>query len=192
MNKEKFTRLPPGWNIRVFTDEDFHRFCEEERIAVYESEMAIPGAYCLYSESPVIFINQTLPSDRKLFINFHELTHHWLHYPGTQFFLNNHTKVENEANIVAGCALIPVTLLTVKSKSEIIDEYGCSLELVNIRSGIYRRLRILDGQIETGRRGPARQAALCAHSMAGMGRRAEGPAGKARTGQDDQRGQRTL
>lgn len=143
MLKAKFLNLLPAeWNIRVFTDDDFHQFCEEERISIYESDMAIPGAYCLYAGSPVIFINRALPAERKLFIKFHELAHHWLHYPGVQFFLDNHTKVENEANIVAACALIPVTLLTVKSESEIIDEYGYSPELIHIRSEIYRTWRI--------------------------------------------------
>ena len=134
--------LPAEWNIRVFTDDDFHQFCDAEGVSAFECPMRIPGAYCVYDGSPVIFINRDQPADRKLFVKFHELAHHWLHYPGVQFFLNTHTKVETEANIVAACALIPVTILTVKSESEIISEYGYSRELFNLRSEIYRTWRI--------------------------------------------------
>lgn len=143
MTKHWFTRLLPAeWNRRVLTDDDFHRFCVSEGVSAFECPMQIPGAYCIYDGSPVIFINRDQPASQKLFVKFHELAHHWLHYPGVQFFLDTHTKVETEANIVAACALIPVTLLTVKSESEIIDEYGYSSELINIRSEIYRTWRI--------------------------------------------------
>lgn len=139
MNKSKlYFLLPAEWNIRVFTDDDFHQLCEDEHVQVYESDMGIPGAYCIYSGSPVIFINRALPQNRKLFVKFHELAHHWLHSPGVQFFLNTHSKVELEANIVAACALIPVTLWAAKTEYEIIDEYGYSPELIYIRSEIYR------------------------------------------------------
>lgn len=130
--------LPAEWNIRVFTDDDFNQICEVSRVSVFECEMQLEGAYCVYAGSPVIFINHALPWPRKLYVKFHELGHHWLHYPGVQFFLNTNNKVELEANIVAVCALIPASLLIKVSTQELTDDYGYPPELIEFRIEVFK------------------------------------------------------
>jgi len=135
---EKRDLLPERWNLHVFSELDFDSICIKEGIQAFESSMLISGAYCVYDGSPVIFIRRDLPGPEKLFIKFHELAHHWLHFPGVQFFLNTHSKIELEANIVAACALVPRTELLSRSAAEICEEYGYRPELLALRADIYR------------------------------------------------------
>lgn len=135
----KLRNLPADWNMRVFTESDFDNLSFAAGVRVFESEMKIEGAYCVYDGSPVIFINRALPWPRKLFVKFHELGHHWLHYPGVQFFLNTHSKVELEANIVAVCSLVPFPLLRDRDLWEIGQEYGYNWSLLKFRAEVFEK-----------------------------------------------------
>ena len=142
MTKRFRLSLPAEWNYQVFDKSDFDRICDECGVYTRECILNVPGLYCRYGSTPVIFINKNQSALLKLFVSFHELGHFWLHSPGHQFSIDQHDHSENEANIVAACALIPITIYKTKSESEIIDEYRYSRELFNLRSEIYRTWRI--------------------------------------------------
>lgn len=141
--KQKLLRLlPDGWNKRVFDEWDFYRFCDRDGVCVLDAEMPLPGAYCVYDRIPVIFISHCVRGVERLRVQFHELAHHWLHYPSVQFFINLNNKVEFEANIVAACALIPFPLLLSHNAGQIEEEYGYSKKLIAFRVTLFQQFSI--------------------------------------------------
>ena len=142
MLREKLNRLPADWNIRVFTEQDFFDHCTAGGIRVIEADFQLEGAYCVYDQQPLIFLRRSLPYPRRLFVAFHELAHHWLHYPGMQLFHNTHCKVEQEAHLVAACALIPCPVLESRPLWEIGEEYGYSGEMLRFRAEVWERWKL--------------------------------------------------
>jgi Zn-dependent peptidase ImmA (M78 family) len=135
--------MPDGWNERVFDESDFYRLCHLDGVRVLEdAEMPLPGAYCVYDKIPVIFIARRLRGAERLRVQFHELGHHWLHYPHVQFFLNLNNRLEFEANIVAACALIPFPLLRSHDVWRLEEEYGYSKKLIAFRVMLFQQLSI--------------------------------------------------
>lgn len=135
--------MPDGWNKRVFDESDFYRLCNSKGVRVFEdAEMPLPGAYCVYDKLPVIFIARRLRGTERLRVQFHELGHHWLHYPLVQFFINLNNKIEFEANIVAACALILFPLLRSRDVWRLEEEYGYSKKLIAFRVILLQQLSI--------------------------------------------------
>lgn len=131
--------MPAGWNCRQFTQNDFDRLCAIEGVRVFVCRMRdIDGCYCVYDQTPLIFLSDRLANPHKLHVEFHELGHHLLHFPETQFFLDLKPKREFEANIFAACALIPLPLLLARSAAEIHEESGHSAELIAFRMRLFK------------------------------------------------------
>lgn len=143
MNKAKLLRLvPEGWNTRVFTEHDFYSLCALDSVLVVTRALPLPGAYCIYRNSPVIFLHRDLAGADRLQVQFHELGHHWLHSPGLQFFLGWESKCEFEANLISACALIPEPLLRSRPPGEIAEEYGYDGELIKFRLRVWDIYRL--------------------------------------------------
>ena len=68
-----------------------------------------------------LYLNENLRGADLLFVGFHELAHYWLHPLRTRFFSRMNGIIETETNIVAACAMIPITLLTHYRLSEITE-----------------------------------------------------------------------
>ena len=140
MRRSLIKRLPPEWNIRVLTLDDFYSYCDQAGIYLHEdNQLEQPGIFMVYDGQPHIFIDQELRGEDRLFVSFHELGHYWLHPPGIQFFLGWHGRADKEADVVAACALIPLPTLRHFWPSEIVELYGYSSELVELRQAIFDR-----------------------------------------------------
>lgn len=133
---------PPEWNVKVLTQDDFDYYCDRDGIIVREVSLEQPGLYICRGGRPQIFLNEELRGANRLFVEFHELAHHWLHPTGVRMFFGWGKQIEIEADIVAACALIPKTVLTHYWPSEIADLYGYSHDLVTLRCEVFDRWRI--------------------------------------------------
>ena len=131
----------PDWNKRVFNEEDFHEFCETEGICITEAQIGVAGLYTIYGGIPFIVLDPTLRGGQKLWVEFHELAHHWLHIPDTELFDYCSGKREIQANMVAACALIPLPIVRSKTAYEIQQEYGYPSELLRFRFALFRERR---------------------------------------------------
>jgi Zn-dependent peptidase ImmA (M78 family) len=121
------------------TQDDFDYYCDRDGIVVYEMPIEHAGLYICRRSQSQIFLNDELRGVERLFIGFHELAHHWLHPPGVQMFHGLSTEVEDEADIVAVCALIPKTVLTHYWSGEIAELYGYPPSLVELRREVFDR-----------------------------------------------------
>lgn len=133
---------PPEWNVKVLTQDDFDYYCDRAGIVVREVSLEQPGLYIRSGGRPQIFLNNELRGANRLFVEFHELAHHWLHPTGVRMFLGWGKEIEIEADIVAVCCLIPKTVLTHYWPSEIAEIYGYSHDLVGLRCEVFDRWRI--------------------------------------------------
>jgi Zn-dependent peptidase ImmA (M78 family) len=131
--------LPPEWNVRVLTQDDFDYYCDRAGIVVTEKPLEQSGLYIYSDSQPEIFLSDELRGAERLFIAFHELAHHWLHPPGVQMFHGLSTEVEDEADIVAVCALIPRTVLMHYWPGEIAELYGYPPRWVELRREVFDR-----------------------------------------------------
>jgi Zn-dependent peptidase ImmA (M78 family) len=130
---------PPEWNVRVLTQDDFDYYCDRAGIVIKETPLELPGLYICGDGQPQIFLSDELQGTERLFIAFHELAHHWLHPPGVQMFHGLSTRVEDEADIVAVCVLIPRTVLMHYWPGEIAELYGYPPSLVELRREVFDR-----------------------------------------------------
>lgn len=128
---------PPEWNIRPLTEDDFWDYCRADGIVVREMPLERLGLHFKRHNRPVIFIHDRLRGPERLFVLFHELAHFWLHPPGIQFFQGYETSIEQEADAVAACALIPLTTLRHYWPGEIAELYGYPLDLIEFRQSIF-------------------------------------------------------
>jgi len=135
-------RTPREWNRRVLTLEDFAAYCRRERIVVEEIESCLPDLYTIYDDEPYITIHPGLRGAERVFTCFHELAHYWLHPPGIHHLHQMHSIAENEADVVAACAMVPITLLTNRWPAQIIEDYGYPPDLVDLRLEIFHRYQI--------------------------------------------------
>jgi Zn-dependent peptidase ImmA (M78 family) len=124
------------------TAEDFDYYCDRAGITVSEKPLEQYGLYVLGDRGPEIYIHEDLRGVDRLFTAWHEIAHHWLHPPGVQLFQGWNKAIEIEADIVAACALVPRTLLPHYDASEIVDLYGYSSQLIDLRLEILSRWQI--------------------------------------------------
>src|SRR5262249_5019605 len=135
--------LPPEWNVRVLTQDDFDYYCDCAGIVVTEKPLEQSGLYIYSDSQPEIFLSDDLRGAERLFIGFHELAHHWLHPPAVRMFhslseqTEDNKQTEDEADIVAVCALIPKTVLMHYWPGEIAELYGYPPSLVELRKEVF-------------------------------------------------------
>ena len=97
------------------------------------------GRFTYFRQQPIIFLDEKLRGTDKLFVALHEMGHFWLHEPGYYQFSKTLERAEIEADIVAACGIIPMTLLLSNLPCEIAEECGCSVELVTTRLSLFRK-----------------------------------------------------
>lgn len=139
----------PFWNEKVFAERDFEAYCRTNRIAVVEHKTKFSGEYLLVHNRPVIVLDPHLIKAKRLWVWAHEIAHHLLHHPYSQFFGGTQRarnlfveKLDFQANFIAAIALVPLLLVKTKSFGEINDEFGYPRELLNLRKDYYERYKI--------------------------------------------------
>jgi len=132
---------PKEWNVRILDDEDFWFYCGLNGILVQEVPMEKRGLSFIRRGHNVIWIQRGLTGIERQLILWHELAHFWLHPPGVQFFTSWGSPVDDEANAVALCALIPLPVLLRFGITEIAENYDYPLSLVADRLMVYDRWR---------------------------------------------------
>lgn len=131
------------WNKKVFTYEDFEFICEREKVCIVVLNNREKGEYCFRYEQPVILIKDKLKTNEKTWVAFHELGHHFLHYPAPhRFSRGTFRKMDREANYFAAIALIPTYLVKSLTLDEILEDYNYPNELIKIRKEIYEEYKI--------------------------------------------------
>jgi Zn-dependent peptidase ImmA (M78 family) len=132
----------PDWNTRVFTEDDALTICRAEGVCVSEQDIRSRGEYLMYKDAPFIVVKRALRRNWRAWVIWHELGHHWLHYPGPHAF-SRHTrrKMDWQANFVAAIALIPTVLWESSTPADIMVEYGYPKELLKLRAAINARCR---------------------------------------------------
>lgn len=132
-----------NWNKKVFDEQDFYDLCRRESIRVIEGDFAARGEYKVYKKWPFIMLRKRLPAAMRVWIEWHELAHHFLHYPGSYLFDPSAArKVDFEANFVASVALIPTSLMETASLAEIGAEFNYPEKLLEIRQRVAEHYRI--------------------------------------------------
>jgi Zn-dependent peptidase ImmA (M78 family) len=127
----------PEWNQLVCDEETARRICRAERVRIREAKIRARGEYLIYKKSPFIVLKENLPREWRAWVIWHELAHHWLHYPGNyRFHKDVVRKLDFEANFVAAISLIPTFLLENRTVDEIIAEYNYPKELKPVREFI--------------------------------------------------------
>lgn len=66
---------------RPSTEDDFHAFCEREKIRVVTHADVSAGIYVVYAGEPFIFLNAKLRAMKLRHTMFHEVAHHLFHWP---------------------------------------------------------------------------------------------------------------
>lgn len=132
-----------NWNKRVFTEQDFYDLCRRESVRVIEGDFVARGEYKVYKKWPFILLRRRLPSSMRIWIQWHELAHHFLHYPGSYLFDPGAArKVDFEANFLASVALIPTGLIETMGLDEIALEFNYPKKMIEIRRHIMENYRI--------------------------------------------------
>lgn len=128
-----------NWNGRVFSLDDFYAVCARENVRVMESNLfKHKGEYSIHEGIAFILLQAKLKREEKLWIAFHELGHHLLHYPVNHKFSKSIIRrMDREANFFAAIALIPTRLVKSKTLGEIMEEYNYPKELILIRKEIF-------------------------------------------------------
>jgi len=144
---EKISHLKIDWNRRVLTEDDFYRLCRRFKITVQEMPLSVSGFYYCMKRRHFIAIDSKLPTQKKLFVMFHEFAHFLMHVPDTGVTANFHgigkkTRKEIEADAFALCALIPRTWIETRSEQEMIEGEGISLEMLRTRTEIFAKFGI--------------------------------------------------
>lgn len=134
----------PEWNERVFGADDIDLLSQKFKVPVIESDEAkSKGEYLLIENVPLILIKPKLKRTEKLWVSFHEMGHHLLHYPVPHKFSKSlERRMDREANFFAAIALIPTCLVESKTLGEIMEEYDYSKALIMLRKEIYDNYKI--------------------------------------------------
>ena len=129
----------PEWNERILTEEDFYAYCQRDKVRVMESELfKHRGEYTIHDNICFILLQTKLKYGEKLWVGFHELGHHLLHYPVPHKFSKGYwRRMDREANFFAAIALIPTWLVESKTFGEMMEEYNYPKELIEIRKEIF-------------------------------------------------------
>ncbi|HUF02816.1 MAG TPA: ImmA/IrrE family metallo-endopeptidase [Aridibacter sp.] len=133
----------PDWNTRVFVLEDFYKICEKDGVVVLEQDIRSRGEYSVVDKRPIIVLRAGLNEQLKAWIAFHELGHHYLHYPAPhRFSRGTYRKMDREANFFASVALIPTSQLERLAWGEAEPEASGPEGLMRIRLAVYRHFGI--------------------------------------------------
>ena len=136
----KFAHL--GLNSRAFTEQDFYRLCEAEKIQIIETDEPFSWWMTLDGQSYIV-LNRNLRGYKLLFTMLHELSHHYLHggcsLNAIKSFGSNRRREEREADFFATLAVYPLPVLL---SGELVvyeahDPYLCIIR--QRREEIYRR-----------------------------------------------------
>lgn len=141
--REKIESLVKGWNKRPLTEADFHRLCRRHRITVDEMPLRVSGFYYCVMGRHFIAIDSKLPLARKLFVMFHEFAHYLMHAPNTNETASYHgvgrrTRKEEEADLFALVALIPIDMLRDGSVDGLVED-GFECDMVEKRFAIFEK-----------------------------------------------------
>lgn len=133
----------PDWNTRVFDLEDFYKICERDGVTVLEQSIRSKGEYLVAGKRPFIILRSGLKEQMKAWIAFHELGHHYLHYPAPhRFSRGTYRKMDREANFFASVALIPTYQLERLAWGEGDPEPAGPEGLMRIRLAVFRHFGI--------------------------------------------------
>jgi Zn-dependent peptidase ImmA (M78 family) len=133
---------PREWNIRVLTEDHLYDYCNTAGITISEADIdPQPGLYV--PETKQIILSDQIRGAMRVWVGFHEYGHHLMHAPGTQCFLGYKSRIEEEAETFAACALMPRTILPPKfAWSEIRDLYGYEDWMMIYRTIVRRKWEI--------------------------------------------------
>lgn len=127
----------PDWNLRILTEHDALRICNENSVHLVEDVNTRFGKIVFHRGYVFIVMNPDLSPAMRLWVLWHEIGHFMLHAPASSRFTPMiERKNDREANYLAAIALMPKTLVVGKTVDQIIREYSYPRELVNIRKQI--------------------------------------------------------
>lgn len=132
-----------GWNKQIFSEDDALALCRDQGVRVVFDNISSRGEYTVYKKISFIILRENLNNQWRPWVLWHELAHHFLHYPGHYLFNQSSArKVDFEANFVASVALIPTKLVETMTFGEIVAEYNYPKKLIEIRKQIYDHYKI--------------------------------------------------
>lgn len=94
--------VPPEWNARILTDDDYRLLCRQFRLAICEAPIQSDGVLIADRKQPVIFVSHSLNREERQFAMWRELA----------LFLFQDNGKTQEAEAFAACALLPRNLLS--------------------------------------------------------------------------------
>jgi Zn-dependent peptidase ImmA (M78 family) len=132
------------WNTRPLTEDDFYATCQIQKVRVLEEDFfKYKGEYSIHKGKSIILLQKNLTRGDKLWVGFHELGHHLLHYPVPHRFSKGlYRKMDREANYFAAIALLPTDLIKSKTFGEIFEDYNYPTKLIELRKEIYDHYKI--------------------------------------------------
>ena len=144
---DKISQIKIGWNLRNLTEQDFYKLCRKFKVIVKEMPLQVEGFYYCVKGKHYIAISNKLNGRAKLFVMWHEFAHFLRHVPDTNVTANfsgvgNRNFKEEEADIFAYCALLPLTWVKTKTLRDLVEDEGFSLEFVQKRKDIYEAYKI--------------------------------------------------
>lgn len=123
-----------GWNKRILNEDDFDKCCASYGILFIETSMKWQGLYLVRQSIPVIAINSSLKGWQRLLVCWHEMVHHLLDTPELTFFsIGSLNKMEERADIISICSVIPKTIISCDSPYTLVEEYGFPEEIIQSR-----------------------------------------------------------
>ncbi len=134
----------PQWNEKVFGADDLDKLSQSMKVPIIVNETAkAKGEYLLIEDAPLILLKPKLKPAEKLWVAFHEVGHHLLHYPVPHKFSKSlQRRMDREANFFAAIALIPTWMVESKTFGEIAEEYNYPKDLILVRKEIYDTYKI--------------------------------------------------
>lgn len=133
----------PGWSRIPLTENHAYAFCETENISVLETDLIDhEGEYRIYRDHRFVFLNKFLRSDMRNWVLWHEIGHAVLHHlVPCGFSVGNRRRLEYEAQIVAGIALMPAYLLELPDH-EIVESVQAPWEAIKSRRRLFERFGV--------------------------------------------------
>lgn len=144
---DKIIKLKCKWNERPLTEADFYRLCRRLKIVVIEMPLRTKGFYYCVKGKHYIAIDSRQKGIDKLFVMFHEFAHFLRHIPDRNVTANfsgigQRNFKEEEADIFAYCALLPLTWVKTKTLRELVEDECFDLDFVVKRKEIYENYKI--------------------------------------------------
>lgn len=139
----KFKSLRIGWNKKPLSEKELLRLCRRMKVRLQEMPLRVPGFIMTLRGITFIAIDERLEPALKLKVAFHEVGHHILHVGKPHFYrLDTSLKDEDEAEVFALCALIPLKWVKTKTERELIEDECFSIEMVSQRKEIYEKYKL--------------------------------------------------